>query len=384
MTDKETGKAAAPDQPETQKVLDELARSNNAKGRGTKQQQVARRRFIVLLSLFAPVLAVLGLLAYGEWQLTQQLASFEQGNQSLQQELRAELQAQQALTRELEQQLQSLESPPQVTPYDDSGLRRANAELQQRLQALQSLVTELQSREPLEAEVSYEWKINEAAHLLTMANQQLQFQRNVPTAVQLLQLADRALVDSSLPSVLTARQAVADDLAALQGLALPDTDGLYVQLEALKAELAGLDLLSSMREEFAQRSQQSSSPVALAGSSSWIGDTVEYLGSVFVLRRWDENPDAMLQPGQDALIRQNMQLAVSRAQHFLLQGDNDNYSQSLSDLRHLLQTYVSGDGATLSALQQNLDELGNVDLEIPLPSLDSSLRAVNRLLARQQ
>ena len=69
--------------PETPKILEQLSKSNSAKARGrsSRQQQNARRRIAVIVTLFLPVLAGVLFLAYQPRLSQIDLNSLRQENQ---------------------------------------------------------------------------------------------------------------------------------------------------------------------------------------------------------------------------------------------------------------------------------------------------------------
>ena len=118
-------KTAMPEKPETPKILDEISKSNSAKAKGTtsRQQQKARRRFVIVTMLFLPVLAGVLFLAFQQFQLQQQLAAFQQENQQLTLALAAQ-------DSQLQGFQQQLEEPLQPVPVDDASVQALEAGFQ--------------------------------------------------------------------------------------------------------------------------------------------------------------------------------------------------------------------------------------------------------------
>jgi uroporphyrin-3 C-methyltransferase len=86
------------------------------------------------------------------------------------------------------------------------------------------------------------WHVAEAQHLAKMANDQLQFAHNIPTAVLLLQQAGKELANSQDSAVLDIRKSLATDLSHLQALPQVDATAAFVKLNALNSLVDKLPL----------------------------------------------------------------------------------------------------------------------------------------------
>lgn len=368
--------------PETAKILDEISRNTSAKsGKGSK---VGRRpgkspgsaaRFFSLLILMLPLLAVIAYLAWQQLQLQQTLASLEQQNQQLGTTLASQ-----------ESQLQQLQQrPPPEVPDNSAALEalseRLNSQFAGQLQQLRQQLAQVQSSQVSQtADVDFSWKLFEAEYLLTIANQKLLLEADVDSAIALAEQADAALVASEHSGAFAVRQALADEVGALRNAERVDQDGIYLRLENLAANVGDLDLLNSMRENFALREAQQSVPVELGTTSQgWWNSTLDFLGEIFVWRRWDERPEAMLAPGQETLIKLNLRLSLKQAQLALLARDQQQFQQTLAETRAIMQRYAVTDSAAGQALAGELNRLAQLDINPPLPTLNETLNRVRQL-----
>ena len=381
-------KTAMPEKPETPKILDEISKSNSAKAKGTtsRQQQKARRRFVIVTMLFLPVLAGVLFLAYQQFQLQQQLAAFQQENQQLTLALAAQ-------DSQLQGFQQQLEEPLQPVPVDDASVQALEAgfqaleeNLNEEILSLRQQLADFQRQQPPANEIANtDWKVFEAEYLLGIANRKLQLEGDYVSAIELIENADSSLVDSGNSNVFATRQSIAGDLARLHSLEPLDREGIYLRLGILASEAEKINLLSSMREDFENQRNADSAPLEISSSSSgFVDSSLSFLGSVFVWREWDETPEAMLEPGQDAYIKQNLQIILEQAKLALLSTDKQLYQRSLSDASDWLHRYAVTDSVIGQSLLAELDELASMDIDPALPSLAESLALIRQLTANLQ
>ena len=381
-------KPATPKKPETPKILDEISKSNSAKATGTtsRQQQKARRRFILVIILFLPVLGGVLFLAYQQFQLQQQLAAFQQENQRLTLALAAQ-------DSQMQQFQQQLEEPSQSVSVDNASVEALEADFQvlegdlnEEIRSLRQQLADFQSqRPPANETTNTDWKVLEAEYLLGIANSKLQLEGDHVSAIELIENADAALVDSGNNSVIATRQSIAGDLARLRDLEPLDREGIYLRLGNLASEAENIKLLSSLRENFENRRNADSVPLDIGSSpSGFVDSTLSFLGSVFVWREWDETPEAMLGSDQDAYIKQNLQIILEQARLALLSADVQLYQRSLSDASDWLHRYAVTDSGIGQALSTELDELASMDIDPALPSLADSLALIRQLTANIQ
>ena len=367
--------------PETPRILDEIAKSNAAKGKGlsSRPQQNARRRFIIVVILFLPILGGVGFLAYQQFRLQEQLAVFQNENQ----QLRLAIAAQDTQIQQFQEQL---EEPQQLVSVDDSSVQALESSVNRELLTLRQQLAELQSSYSApEEERDFGWKILEAEYLLGLANQKLQLEGDHNSAKQLIENADAALVESGHANVFATRQAISSSLAELRDLQPLDREGIYLRIGNLANRAANINLLSSMRENFEGRRDAASTPLEIVTNSSGIIDSaLSFLSSVFVWREWEDTPEAMLVPGQDAFIKQNLQLMLEQARLALLTRDESLYQRSLADARAWLQRYAVTDTAIGQTILVELEELAAITINPALPTLSQPLRLVGQLSAGAQ
>ena len=78
-----------------------------------------------------------------------------------------------------------------------------------------------------------DWLLAESEYLLRLASQRLLMDRDVPSAIALIQSADDILADARGLKIFELRASLAEDLASLGAVAELDTEGIFLRLNAL-------------------------------------------------------------------------------------------------------------------------------------------------------
>lgn len=375
--DKTAGKQKA--EPKTAKILDDISRKTDsgAKKRAAKKTSGASK-FFSLIVVLLPFLAGLVYLAWQQFQMQQSLVDVRQQNQALQ----STISSQDSRIQQLLQQLQQLQqqAAPEI-PDNSAALAELSQSLNAEVSRLQQQLAQLQSNQVTQsAEVDFSWKVFEAEYLLSQAAQKLQLESDIAAAIALMEQADAALLASEHSAAFGVRQALGEDLASLRGIELLDREGLYLRLQGMIATVDDLDLLSSMREDFVARRNQESVQIPLGNQEQgWWNASLDFLGEIFVWRRWDERPEAMLAPGQETLIKLNLRLMLKEAQLALLLKNQSQFQQSLASTRSWLQRYAVTDSAAGRSLDTALVEIQQLQIDPALPDLSASLTRARQL-----
>jgi uroporphyrin-3 C-methyltransferase len=261
--------------------------------------------------------------------------------------------------------------------------RLANAEQAQT--QLRSVVDE--SRQQLQQAVArnrLDWAVTELDHLLARANQQAQLERNFPRAVLTLRTAEQriqALDDSAL---LPVREAVQGEIAALEGLSLPDVSGLALALARLANDASSLPLASD-RQGTATPTSGAGTAAEQAAMTAW--DMVrgfataawDRLRGVVVVRQDGEVAAPLLPPEQAYFLQQNLRLEVESARVALLRGDDGAFHASLENAIAWVNRYHDTKAAQTETFLAELTRINGTKLDISAPDTSRSLRALREV-----
>ena len=362
------------DQPETPKILEELSKASaNAGSRTSRQQKNARRRFLLVLALFAPVVVGIAYVGYQQFQLQQNISSIATENQ----QLNLTVANQNSLISQLQEQLAASPEPVQI---DDIAVREVESVLSAEIASVQQQLLELQSQPGMPVtQPNLEWKLLEAEFLIRMANQKLQLEGDVNSAILLLQDADASIAESGNTSVFSVRQSIANDLSLLQGIELVDRARIFIRLSNLTNQIDQIDPLGSMRENFENRRNLESMPSEIeAQANGFIDSTYIFLSSVFVWRKWEEKPAAMLTPELEYTIKQSLRLMLGQTQYAMVSQDSELYRHSLSNIRTWLQRVAVTESAVVQVMLKEINELSEIDVNPRLPNLRNSLSLISQ------
>lgn len=346
---------------DTSKVLDELSKSNAAKSPQQERRKRGLRRFLILLVLLVPVLLGLSFLVYQQSSIRAELAQLRSDNAALESAL---------------ENLPVATAPARVESIDPQLLEDLRVELEARIDALAATTADVQERlaaEPQERG-NEDWLWTESEYLLRLANQKLQLEGDIESALLLLTTVDNMLSDATAPALFRVREAIAREILAVKSVAAIDVTGLYARLSGLVPMVDELSLRNALVQNYNARlaRQQQNSDTEMG----FMARSLELLGSVFVWQRWDVAPEALLPPQQEAVLKQNLRLMLEQAKLALLAGEEVPYRDSLARGSEWVTRYFSVDSGAGRTLRVEMDALAQSDIVQSRPDISGSLEAL--------
>jgi uncharacterized protein HemX len=325
------------------------------------------------LALLALLVAAAGAGAggWGLWQL-QALDAREQQQQGQLQDARSEAQSLAQTGKQLEARLDQLPSVEELETR-----RRLLAQLQGDQQLLN------QRLETVLGASRQDWRLAEAEHLLRLASLRLSALQDINSATALVQAADEILHEQDDPAAFAAREQLAKSLQALRSTANPDRTGLFLQLGALRDQVAQLNALApSFSGEGGVLSELADEGVM---EPQWWQRGLQTLSEYF---RIDFNADRNIRPvlaGQSLTqVRLALSLALEQAQWGALHGQTAVYQQALQQAREVLDAHFDVDNPNSRALRARIDELAERPIAVTPPDLSQTLNAVQAYLQAKQ
>jgi len=219
------------------------------------------------------------------------------------------------------------------------------------------------------------WLMAEAQYLLRLANQRLIMAGDTSAAEALLGNADEVLRQLEDPRLYSSRAAVAQDLAAVRAVPKVDVEGIYLRLAALTDQADQL-VIFQMPEKEAQPE-----PVP---AQDWQGRlqqgyraALAKLSEYIVIRRRDVPMQTLMDPQWEGLVRQNLRMLLEQSQVALLSGNQALYGQSLERAQHWVAQFSESDEARAAAMAREIRQLSDLTIEVALPDISGSLRALN-------
>ena len=226
-----------------------------------------------------------------------------------------------------------------------------------------------------------DWLLAEAEYLARLAKQRLQTERNTKSPLALLESVDAILQQIDEPNLIEVRGAVAADITALRLVNDIDKQGVYVELNALVASIKKLQIMEVDKPlELATETKQQNTPQDVGVLDKFLAD---FSGLIRVRER--QSPiEPILERAEEQTVRQNLQMMLEQAQLALLREEQVIYQQSLLKAQEYLQRFFKVT-ASAEGIDQRLQRLADTNIVQQLPSIHSSLEAVqNLLVVRQQ
>ena len=247
-----------------------------------------------------------------------------------------------------------------------------------------------------------EWVLAEIEQSVTLAAQQLQLAANVPAAVLALQAADARLAGSNRPQFISLRKVLVQDLDRLRATPQIDLPGMNVRLESVIAAVDALPLAVDVRpqeqpvaaDESGTSAPDTNVPVAtdapaepaaltalkqLARVEFWQRLGRDFWGefrSLIRIQRFDREEPALLAPGQDYFLRENLKLRLLSARLALLSHDQWLFRNELQEATTIVDQYFNGQEQSVRTVRESLRQLSAAEINIEVPNLNASMSAI--------
>ena len=229
-----------------------------------------------------------------------------------------------------------------------------------------------------------EWTLSEIEQSVTLASQQLQLAGNVRGAILALQSAETRLTGESHPQFITLRKALTRDLERVRALPQVDLPGMSVKLESVISAVDALPL--AVHGHLPENRESGSGPkpdqASMSSLSFWKQLVAEFWGefrSLIRIQRFDREEPALLAPGQEFFLRENLKLRLHSARLALLAHDQWAFRHELKQVRIWIERYFDGQDVAVRTCLDNLKQLSVAAISIELPSLNESLSAIKTL-----
>ena len=355
------------------------------------QRPIGRRTLaktiIYVLCVFV-LLVLIGAVAYGLWKFWQVQDARIISAQQQQSGLSATVDKN---TNQLQQQLSNQKK--QLSLF----IQQSNKEqqlLQQRLDAQLAKINTLSG-------VSRDgWMLEEARHLLRLANQRQLTGSNVSGIVGLLEAADNLLREIDLPDLFPIREQIQNDLIALKIAPSVDREGIYLQLNSLISQVQSLPpapLTLSLKEKSASRESESRESAEITKSNASLLDGTKEektlwqkitssvtsafgsLDNYVRITNHSSKIEPILSDSKHIISKENLRLMLEQAQTALLREESIVYQVSIEKATVWLDKYY-GHYPEKNAMIALLDELKTQTILVQLPNVSSSLYTLSQYI----
>ena len=228
-----------------------------------------------------------------------------------------------------------------------------------------------------------QFQLSSVEQLLVLANDRLQLQHDVKSALLALDSADARLAQLSDPQLFTVREALARERSALRAVPLPDLASAALTLSSLIERIPRLPLGSHAPAQFKSPSARESAAIdnSPSGWSRLVETVKAALQSLFTIRR-EENARALrvLPPESEAVVYMVLTLKLEGARVALLTHNTVALREELRSANAWLNTEFKADDPGVLAVRAELDRLQNLELTPPLPDISGSLALLRKRL----
>ena len=211
----------------------------------------------------------------------------------------------------------------------------------------------------------------EAAELIELANDRLEFERDVRGASVLYAAAEQRLAAFNDAALLGVRAQLERDLATLRALPEPDSAAIGARLAAASARVRELPMLGMIQDHYLARS---AAPAAGSGlARAWQQFTTSLRDLVSVRRISDASLE-LVSMEEIGVRRQHLETLLLTARLAALRADGAEYAASVGAARDWLGRFFDARDTRVRALGAELAELAGAAVNPPLPAPRAALR----------
>jgi len=301
-----------------------------------------------------------------------------------------------AALRDLDSTVSATRSTLASVEQSVSTLTRLDSE---RVTAIEDLERELSDRlrriEPLPARVSAveaslsalqgistgardAWLLAEAEYYMQIANAQLQLANNPELARLALTHADERILQLGDPRLTGVRQALSDELRALEVMKKPDIAGISLTLSSIATSVDSLPLKQQAAER--QRPAGEIEPELSGLERAWASVKSAVSGIVSV-RRTDEELEPLIAPEAEYFLRANLALQLQAARLALLRGEEAIFRESLNEVDAWLGRYYDAGSEAVQSTRATLADIRDRTVAVTMPDISRSLRLLRQVNA---
>lgn len=224
-----------------------------------------------------------------------------------------------------------------------------------------------------------QWMVAEAMYLTRLAVNRMQFAHDVTTARTALAQADQRLHDTHDPGWEDIRERLAQDISALNALAMPDFAALTERLERLIVQLP----ITRVSTTAAAPRSSAPNPAPTRQSaardrslSNLFDNALSGLQNAVRIRRHDQPLQPLPGSAQEFFHNQNLQLQLTTAQLAVARRQPALYHRSLQRAAQILEALGAAGHQAAQAMRLEIDDLAGIVIAPPLPDLGATLHAL--------
>jgi len=278
---------------------------------------------------------------------------------------------------------QSVSALSELDSERNAAIERIGRQLNDRLRQIESLPgrvatieASMASLQGISTGARDAWLLAEAEYYMQIANAQLQLANNPELAMLALTHADDRIVQLGDPRLTNIRQALADELRALDAMEKPDTAGITLTLASLAATVDSLPL----KQESVTRDEAASAEVDpdLTGMDRAMASLMNAVDGIVSVRRTDEAMQPLIAPEALYFLRANLGLQLQAARLALLRGEETVFRQSLDDADAWLAEHYDQNSTAVKSARVTVAGIRGSVFSVAVPDISQSLRLLRQ------
>jgi uroporphyrin-3 C-methyltransferase len=288
-----------------------------------------------------------------------------------------------SLKRELDQANQSLQSTVkesmavQSANFDSAlnELFALSAQNTDDTDLLKRKVSELSGRRPAD------WLLAEADYLVRMAGRKLWLEKDVSTAMLMLQAADSRLADLADPSLFPVRKLIANDIQTLHQVSPVSTNSVALALNGMITQVDQLPLNAMKIQEFEADPAATELSDDIADWQENLSKTWTAIVDDFIQVDFSDQPILpYLSTKQKWLITEQLKLALAQAQSAALSERNTLYQASLQQAMAIVVEHYQLEENTVKQFIEAMQQLQSTEVAKSYPRELSAASALKDII----
>lgn len=393
---KKTGKESA-------KIIDEISNASKAgKTKPTRVQRNARFRIAFLVLLTLPIIGAVIFLTLRQSELEQVLKEVLSNNKELTiniqnrdaqyQKLELELGGFRAQRNDQDLELQEIKAELR-TQFDASVVTLENealmriAALEAKNQDLRSDIVEVGARQAMQGGDSTDLRVlYQTEYILKLTEIKLNFDRDVGSAIELLESAVSLLSTSGSETLLPIREVLGEKIIQLSALPVVDAEEVRIKLFSLSRRIDALSVF-----DFAKFRQETQSDGVFEvfsknnlSSEKW-NSFIELLGEVFV---WRQHNSKVIQEGEglNGVLddRRHVNLLLREANIALSSRNDALFQLCILKILDWFERIVLLDTKQIQAILMDIQSLQDIQLRPNLPNIRQESALTAQLIVELQ
>lgn len=393
---KKTGKESA-------KIIDEISNASKAgKTKPTRVQRNARFRIAFLVLLTLPIIGAVIFLTLRQSELEQVLKEVLSNNKELTiniqnrdaqyQKLELELGGFRAQRNDQDLELQEIKAELR-TQFDASVITLENealmriAALEAKNQDLRSDIVEVGARQAMQGGDSTDLRVlYQTEYILKLTEIKLNFDRDVGSAIELLESAVSLLSTSGSETLLPIREVLGEKIIQLSALPVVDAEEVRIKLFSLSRRIDALSVF-----DFAKFRQETQSDGVFEvfsknnlSSEKW-NSFIELLGEVFV---WRQHNSKVIQEGEglNGVLddRRHVNLLLREANIALSSRNDALFQLCILKMLDWFERSVLLDTKQIQAILRDIQSLQDIQLRPNLPNIRQESDLTAQLIVELQ